>query len=91
MKIKYQAEKLKRINHGFMGFKCLERGWWHNHDLNRWEENPKHGEYNYGTHKPCNSVKAFRRLLKKAPKGLKFMLINRYKYSHVYGFGTLNK
>jgi len=85
MKLKYEARKRTRINYRFMGFTTFEQGWWHNHDENRWEKNPSN--CNYGSHEPCRSVRAFRRKLKKAPKGVKFILVSRWKGYDVTGFG----
>jgi hypothetical protein len=45
--------------------------------------------YQVSTHLDCNSVKAFRRFLKRAskmvPKGTQFVLINKYYGYDVYG------
>ena len=89
MKLKHQAKKKTRVNYNFTGFTCLEKGYWYNNDLKKWVKNPKQGEYWLSTHYPCHSVKAFRRLLKKAPMGLKFKLVSRYKGCHVIGTGNL--
>lgn len=87
MKLKYEAQKRTRINYGFMGFTTFEQGWWHNHYLNKWEFLPQHGKFNYGSHEPCRSAMAFRRKLKKAPKGVEFILVSRWVGHNVTGFG----
>lgn len=87
MKLKYEAQKRTRIKYRFIGFTTFEQGWWHNHDLNKWEFNPHHGKYNYGSHEPCRSVMAFRRKLKKAPKGVEFILVSRWIGNNVTGLG----
>ena len=88
MKIKYNAQKGTRINYRFMGFTTFENGWWFNHNTNRWEQNPEAGEKGYSSHQNCRSVKAFRRKLKKAPKGVKFILVSRWVGHDVEGTGS---
>ncbi len=36
----------------------------------------------------CNSIRAFRRRLKKAPKGIPFLLVSRYRKCDVLGIGS---
>jgi len=71
-----------------MGFTALETGWWFNYNTNSWEQNPKPGDKGYSSHQDCRSVKAFRRKLKKAPKGVKFILISRWVGYDVEGTGS---
>jgi len=87
MKLKYNAKKLARINYGFKGFMSVETGWWFSYNTNKWEWNPKAGEKGYSSHQDCNTVKAFRRKLKSAPKGVEFILVSKWKECHVKGFG----
>ena len=87
MKVKYEAKKRTRINYCFMGFTTFESGWWFNYNTNKWEQNPKAGEKGYSSHQECNSVKAFRRKLKKAPRGVEFILVSRWVGYNVTGFG----
>lgn len=88
MKLKYNAQKRTRINYSFIGFTTFENGWWFNHNTNSWEQNPKVGEKGYSSHQNCRSVKAFRRKLKKAPKGVKFILVSRWVGYDVEGTGS---
>jgi len=85
MKLKYEAKKQSRINYRFMGFTTFEEGWVYNYDMNKWEKNPSN--CNYGINEPCRSVRAFRRKLKKAPKGVEFLLMSRWEGHDVIGFG----
>jgi hypothetical protein len=87
MKLKYQARKRTRINYRFMGFTTFENGWWFNHNTNKWDQNPKAGEKGYCSHQDCRTVKAFRRKLKYAPNGVKFILVSRWVGYDVIGFG----
>jgi hypothetical protein len=88
MKLKYNALNRTRINYRFMGFTTFETGWWFNYNTNSWEQNPKAGEKGYSSHQDCRSVKAFRRKLKKAPKGVKFILVSRWVGYDVEGTGS---
>jgi len=84
MKLKYEAIKQNRVNHNFMGFTTYENGWWFNKD--KWEQNAKAGCSSY---QDCRTVKAFRRKLKSAPKGVEFVLVSRWVGRDVIGFGGL--
>jgi hypothetical protein len=85
MKLKYESKKPQRVKRYFMGYTTYEE-WWYNLTLKKWENN-KSPLYSYSTHAPCNSVKAFRRKLKKAPFGIEFILISRYEGHNVTGIG----
>lgn len=90
MKIKYDAQKGTRINYRFIGFTTFEEGWSFSYDTNRWERNTHLGNLKKGccSHQDCRSVKAFRRKLKKAPKGVKFTLVSRWVGHSVEGIGS---
>jgi len=88
MKLKYNAQNRTRINYRFIGFTTFESGWWFNYNTNRWEQNPKAGDKGYSSHQSCRSVKAFKRKLKKAPKGVKFILVSRWIGYDVEGKGS---
>lgn len=88
MKLKYDQPKGARVKYGFFGYTTLEQGWCYNLSLKRWEYNPEFGKYHYSTHAPAKSVKAFRRSLKSAPKGVKFILVSRWKGYDVHGVGN---
>lgn len=90
MKLKYQAKKRTRINHSFIGITPESVGYWYNLDKKIWECNPEHGLYRYSKAQRCNSIKAFRRKLKKAPKGVRFILVSRFKGYNVIGKGSNN-
>lgn len=70
-----------------MGMTTFEQGWWYNLDLKKWELDPPE-DYNYSTHQPCRSTKAFRRKLKKAPKDVEFVLVSRWVGFDVIGKGS---
>ena len=90
MKIKYEAKVNTRINYRFMGITTFEDGWWFDHNIRRWSKNPKAGKEGYGSHQPCRTMKAFRRKLKKAPKGVEFILVSRWVGHNITGVGTAN-
>lgn len=87
MKLKFEAGKGSRINYRFMGFTTFEDNWWFSHNSNMWEQCPTAGENGFSSHQSCRSLKAFRRKLKKAPKGVEFVLVSRYVGHNVSGFG----
>lgn len=89
MKIRRDSGRKSRINYGFFGMTPEEFGhWWYNADLNKWELNPMYGEYDYKTWQPCHSVRAFRRLLKDAPRGVRFKLESVWKGRDAHGTGS---
>lgn len=85
MKLKYKAVKKSRINHSFMGFTSFDGIHWYNDSHRCWDCN-----YDgvISSHAPCNSVRAFRRLLKNAPHGIEFILVSRWVGYDVYGKGS---
>ena len=85
--IKYEASKGNRIKHCFMGMTTLEY-WWFNCNTNKWEQVTDFKKGNHSSHQPCNSVRAFRRKLKQAPVGVKFILCSRWDGHDVFGFGS---
>ena len=87
MKLKYTAQKRTRIKYNCMGMTTFENGWWYNTDLQAWFYNPEHGTSNFSSHQPCRSVRAFRRKLKLAPKGVVFLLCSRWQKHEIYGKG----
>lgn len=90
MKVKYKAKKRIRINYGFVGFTSIENGWWFDYDSNEWVHQPIISNKGYSSHQPCNTVRAFRRKLKSAPKGVKFILQSRWTGYDVIGYGCKN-
>jgi hypothetical protein len=87
MKLRFKAQKGDRINKQMMGFEAIGLEWVWNCDLKEWTKEINNGEYSYSSHRPCKSVRAFRRMLKSSPKGVEFKLWNRYIGRNVYGTG----
>lgn len=87
MKLRYEQNKGNRLNSQMDGFEAVNCEWVWNYDLRKWTQEIESGKYGYSSHAPCKSVKAFRRMLKKAPKGIEFKLWNKYVGCCVYGFG----
>ena len=71
------------------GFEAVNCEWAWNYDLRIWTQEIEGGKYRYSSHAPCKSVRAFRRMLKKAPKGVEFKLWNKYTGCNVRGFGCV--
>lgn len=89
MKLKFDAQKLSRVKARFRGMTTFKPGYWY-HDSGRWEYRPMQLGDGWSSHQPCCSVRAFRRKLKKAPAGVKFILCSRFKGHDVHGVGTGN-
>jgi hypothetical protein len=88
MKLKYEAKKGTRINYGFIGCTTFEKAWWYNETLKKWEYDPDMSKgYDYSSYALCKSTKAFIRKLKKAPKGVEFILCSVWKSNNITGFG----
>jgi hypothetical protein len=85
MKLKFDLPKGQRINHSFLGFTTFEGDWIFNEKLKRWENGELQKGCIYSSHQDCNSVRAFRRKLKKAPKGINFTLVGRWWNCDVNG------
>jgi len=79
-----------RINYRFIGFTVYKGdcGLWFIHNTNRWEYNPNTGKNGYSSHQPCRTVRAFRRKLKYAPKGISFILVSRWFGHDIIGQGS---
>lgn len=88
MKLKYEAKKRTRIKYRFLGMTTYNLGWWFNYNSNKWEYYPSAGEKGCSTHQQCNSVRAFRRKLKKAPIGVEFILVSGWIGHDVTGVGS---
>lgn len=92
MKLKFQQPKGQRIKSQFMWMLTHEAGWWFSETKNRWihQEDPEWLTLGglVTSAKNCHSVRAFRRMLKKAPNGVEFVLVSRWKYHNVYGRGS---
>ena len=88
MKLKHQAPKGQRINYNFMGFTTYEDSWFYNLTKRGWEKAVKSGNDIYSTFQPCKTLKAFRRKLKTAPKGIRFVLVSRWTNNDVIGINN---
>ena len=84
MKIKFEAKKGQRLTKGFIGFEPVNYDWMWNCDLKEWTQELEVGKYEYSSSRPCKSLKAFKRMLKNAPKNVKFRLWNKYIGYDVY-------
>jgi hypothetical protein len=88
--LKYNAKKGQRIKYGYMGFTTFDMSvndgfWYYNKTLKKWEENMVNENCAYSSHAPCKSVKAFKRKLKNAPRGVTFILVSRWVGHDVQG------
>lgn len=92
MKLKYKAKKHTRFNYGFMGLTTFTGNWWFHEDTKQWEDHSAPGyksrSMGYSSHQDCNSMKAFRRKLKKCPKGIGFILVSRWTHNNIIGYGS---
>ena len=97
MKLKYEAPRGRRIKYKFMGYCQGKRTssnnecWTYLPKEKKWIDT-KSKEFVYKnqimyTHAPCKTVRAFRRKLKTAPKGVLFVLCSRWVGYDVYGIG----
>lgn len=84
MKLIFEAKRGTRIKSEFTGYTSNDNGWWFNGKAWQRFESKKQ----LSSHAPCFSVKAFRRKLKKAPKGVSFTLCSRYVGHNVIGVGN---
>lgn len=88
MKLKYEASRGNRIKYHFMGFEAVNCDWWWAYEDNKWVQSTEKKPIT--THRPCRSVKAFKRMLKTAPFGVEFRLCGRWVGHNVYGVGMHN-
>ena len=90
MKLKYEIEKMYRIKSSyFIGITTFDQpNVWYNLDMKEWQKNPDMGKYYFSSHQPCHSVRAFRRKLKRCPKGMTFILVSRIKGRNTTGKGS---
>ena len=76
---KEQADYIKTIR-----AKLIDKLWWFNRD--KWEQNAK---ARCSSYQDCRTVKAFRRKLKSAPRGVECVLVSRWAGCDVIGVGGL--
>lgn len=86
-KLKYESVKRSRIKSRFFGL-TTNTDYWFDHGLQRWVLPSEKSGNDLSNYQHCNSVRAFRRRLKNAPKGVEFILCNRYKSQNVKGIGS---
>lgn len=89
MKLKFDQKKGNRLKRYFFGIQNFD-GYWYNKKTNRWEYNISDFEEGITNTQTCKTVKEFKRKLKYAPKGVKFVLISTYVGHDVYGVGQNN-
>ena len=98
MKLKYQKSKPFRVNNQFFSMDARYCDWWWCYDLNKWIHNDDielrensygklYCKYSISSDLYCHSIRAFRRRLKKAPKGVEFMLSSKYYGYDAFGRG----
>ena len=85
MKLQYEAPRRGRINYNFMGFEAIGGGWWWAYEHKKWVQSTE--KKPSSSHRGCRTVKAFKRMLKTAPSGVKFRLCSRWVGYDVYGYG----
>lgn len=88
MKLIYPQKKGERIKSQMNGIECFKNIVW-DFELKVWVEITSEGNL-FSSHAPCKSVRAFRRMLKNAPKGVLFRLRNKYVGCDVFGYGCGN-
>jgi hypothetical protein len=88
MKLIFEATKNNRIKSQMTELEAVDHTWAWNCDLKKWTQDVTNNKYSYSSHRPCRSVRAFRRMLKNAPKDVKFKLWNKYEGHDVYGLGS---
>lgn len=91
MKLKFDCKKGFRVKYKFLGMTTFEDGWYFSYDTNSWQFYPSATAKGYSSHQRCNSVRAFRRKLKSAPKGVMFILESRWVGYNVTGYGSKPK
>lgn len=91
MKLRHEAPKHARVNHSYLWYEPVGlTKWIFNIDLGKWEYDPDLSKrvHGYSSAAPCRSAKAFRRKLKKCPRGVEFVLVSRWVGRDVYGKGS---
>ena len=89
MKLRYQAKKGSRVNSRFLHVKASAGSLiWYCDFGKRWEHDTCDEIDWHSTTQKCNSIRAFRRKLKKAPYGVEFVLESKYVGFDVFGKGS---
>ena len=85
MKLQYESPKGRRVNYKFTGFEAVDCDWFWAYEHKKWTQYTD--KKSLCSHRECKTVKAFKRMLKTAPSGVKFRLCSRWVGYDVYGFG----
>lgn len=88
MKLRYEAPKGQRIKYKFFGMTTFQDFWMWDEGTRKWIDNLDLQQGTCSSHCDCNSIRAFRRRLKNAPKDVEFILENRYVGCNVYGINN---
>ena len=86
MKLRYGLPKGQRYNYGFIGMRCVSSNLWFNEKTRTW--GPLDSKDPSSNVQYVSSMKAFRRQLKKIPKGHQFRLISRWVGPDVFGVSS---
>ena len=89
MELKYEAKKPYRFNYGFAWMTSIDNGWWFDEVLKKWSKNPDY-KHELSSCQYCKTVKSFKRKLKKAPNGVRFILVSNWVGYDVEGKGSFN-
>lgn len=73
----YEKPKRQRIHHQFCGIFTFEDGWWYYPELKKWSKDYD-CKITHRSWQDCGTLKAFRRKLKRLPKGVEFILRSKY-------------
>jgi len=93
MKLKHLQTKGHRLNNQYLCFSAInndDTSYWYFDELRKWIDvlNSEDPGGEMSTDQDCHSIRAFRRKLKKCPKGIKFFLDSKFVKCYVIGEGT---
>lgn len=91
MGLRYEKPKEQRIKNRFFGMTTFQDFWMWDEGAKKWTDDLGLRQGFCSSHCDCNSVRAFRRRLKTAPKNVEFILVSRYKGYDVYGINNKQK
>lgn len=89
MELKYSKPKRQRIKNNFLWITDIDRNYYFDLSKNKWVKIFETKENKITSNRNCRSVRAFRRRLKKMPKGVKFTLVSKWVGFDVEGVGSL--
>ena len=89
MKLKPRKSYTRTHRNNYRAMFCHPEGpyLWYNVTKRIWERHYNEVD-EYSRRRVCHSIRAFRRFLKQAPAGSKFVLVGYNRYNPVYGVGT---